>query len=234
MEKFKLITNSAEPKIIGTRNGVYQVEFEDEKLEKHPNFKELDRIFISPGKRNIAEFNKEVLNLKIETIKGELIKRAKITDFMGFCPYFFGCNYLISENVNEAFKESQIDKSEINLLPIELRNDNSKYFILFAPMIPHEEIIFNESILYPSRQQILEKKDYLEINSFEEYKENIDKSVFVNFERIVLPNKYKTKSIISIQGVSGLFFSSKLAKSCLNRNLTSFRFSNMEIELSFK
>lgn len=229
-----MITNSAEPKIIGTRNGVYQVEFTDKELEKHPNFKELDRIFISPSKKEIGEFNREVLNLKIDSIKGELIIRAKITDFMGFCPYFFGCNYLISEKVFEVLNEIQIDKSEINFLPVELRNDSSKYFILFVPMIPHEEIIFTESILYPSRQQILEKKDYFEINSFEEYKENIKKSVFMNFEKIVLPKKYETRKIINTQAVGNLFFSEKLVESCFNSNLTSFQVSNMKIEISFK
>lgn len=233
MEKFKLITNSSEPKIIGTRNGVYQVGFTNEELEKHSDFGALDRIFISPGKRKIVEFNKEVLNLKIEPIQGELIKGAKITDFMGFCPYFFGCNYLISQKVFEVFKDFQIDKSQINLLPVELGNDNSKYFILFVPMIPHEEIIFKESILYPSGQQVLENKDYFEISSFKEYKENIEKSVFMNFEKVVLPKAYLTKKIISVQGVSGLFFTDKLVESCMNKNLTSFQVSNRKIEISF-
>jgi len=233
VKKFKLITNSSEPKIIGTRNGIFQIEFTDEDLEKHPSSEELDRLFISPSVRKIVEFNKEVQALKIHPIKGELIKRAKITDFMGFCPYFFGCNYLISEKVVEAFRDTEIDKSEINLLPVELQNENLKYFILFVPMIPHEEIIFKESLIYPSRQQLLEKKDYFDINSFKDYNENIDKSIFMNFEKVVPPKKYEMKDIICIQGISSLFFSDKLVEFCLNKNMTSFQVSNRKIEISF-
>jgi hypothetical protein len=56
----------------------------------------------------------------------------------------------------------------------------------------------------------------------------------MNFEKIVLPERYESKKIISIQGLGNLFFSDKLVESCLKENLTSFRISNRKIEISFK
>ena len=233
MERFKQITNSPESKIIGTNNGVYQIEIEDKDLESHPNYKELDRLFISGFKPSIKEFNEEVQYLKIQRLNGKLIKKAKVTDLMGFCPYFFSCKYIVSERIAEAFENAKIDKSEFRLFPIKLRNNDSKFFILFVPMIMHEEIIFDQSLIYPSIQQIKENKDYLDIKSFKDYKECIDKSIFTNFETIVLPKNHEEKGIINIQGITSLYFSERLLSKISIQNLTSFRIPKRQIKLSF-
>jgi hypothetical protein len=233
VKEFKQITNSAEPKIIGTKNGVYQIEIEDKDLETHPNHKELDRLFISGFKPSINKFNDEVQKIRIQPLKGKVIKKAKVTDLMGFCPYFFSCKYIVSEKIAEVFKSAKIDKSEFRLFPIKLINNDSKFYILFVPMIINEEIFFDQSLIYPSRQAIKENEDYLKIKSFKDYKECIDKSIFTNFEKVVLPKKHQEKGIISIQGISDLFFSERLLEKVSNQNLKSFRIPKRQIELSF-
>lgn len=234
MKRFRLITNSAEPKVIGTSNGISQIEFFDKDLEEHPDFAKLYRLFFFHKGQEIQEYNKELQELRVLPLKGELVAGAKITDLMGFSPYFFGSDYIISGRVVDILLDFRLDKSEITLLPVELYNEEGEYFLLSVPMVQHEEIIFEESLLYPSRQEISEKRDYFAISSFKEYKENLGRSIFMNFEKVVLPEQYEQKDIIKIQGIASLFFSDALIEACQNKGLTSFQVSNRKIELTFR
>ncbi|MEO1412844.1 MAG: hypothetical protein AAFW73_23330 [Bacteroidota bacterium] len=234
MNNFQQITNSAEPRIIGTRNGVYQIEFKDQDLAQHSSHEKLDRLFIAPSKRLIADFNEEALGFALDDpLEGDLVSRAKVTDFMGFCPYFFCCNYVISEQVVTIFRAIGVNDSEINLLPVRLRQDAAPYFVLFVPMIPHEEILFEHSLIYPSNQALSDKRDYLAIDSYSAYKANFKKFTSMSFERIVLPREYGGRNLLSIQGVGNLFFSEQLFGACVEHKLTSFQVPRINIEVGF-
>src|SRR5690606_29131003 len=94
---FKQIRNSCEPKVIGVNNGVYQVEIDEKHLKKNDNYDEIRRLMYQTDLGFFIENRQRVFDLQIDQLKGKLLKKAKLTDIIGFSPHFFGFEYIVSQ-----------------------------------------------------------------------------------------------------------------------------------------
>lgn len=101
MSRFFEVDMSPEPSIIGVKNGLYQVEFKDRDLNKNENIDEILELLST-----YPSIPQQVIkDLKIDYLEGTIKKRAKLTDFMGYCPYFLCYYSLISDRVLDVIKK---------------------------------------------------------------------------------------------------------------------------------
>lgn len=229
---FKQITTSAEPKIIGVTNGVYQLEFKDVELRKNSNYKKINDTFIATDIDSFLKNQNQILDLKIEYLTGKLLKKAKLTDIIAFSPYFFGYKYIVSQKFVDCLEEGRVDESEYHLRKIEIVSIKEAYYLFFVPMISSSEIDFKKSLIYPEKDFLSESKNYFDVNNYKEYCELLKNSYFNKWEKIVLNQKYKNRSIINLQASIHLFFSESLVKILKKRKISNLVIKE-DIELLF-
>ncbi|MCV6630443.1 MAG: hypothetical protein OIF50_11375 [Flavobacteriaceae bacterium] len=213
---FKRISNSFEPEIIGVKNGLYQVELENKDIENRSNS------LLTQG--NIDELlnrRDEVFNLDIN-MQGNLLPKAKATDLMVYTPHFFCFNYLVSQKVVDCLKEENVSLEEYHVLKVNIKEVDEAYYLLYVPWIDFSEIVFSESLVYSTFDANSSDKKYFEINNHDEYMELQDKEPFNSFDKVVLNHKYQKRNLISIRGITELFFSDSLVERMLAKNVSSF------------
>ena len=91
--KYYQISPDSEPEIIGVKNGIYQVEINKDEILKQQQFKE----FITFFKGNATEVyhnQDRISNFIIPPIKGKMLKKAKVTDIMGYTQKISFIDYL--------------------------------------------------------------------------------------------------------------------------------------------
>ena len=212
---FKRVTNSSEPKVIGVNNGIYQVELHEKELAKHKNL--LTQVNI----KGFLDHRDKIFDLDI-VLEGKFLPRAKVTDIMGYTPHLFGFPYLISQKVVECLEEENVSKEEYHLLKVDIKGLDQNYYLLYVPWIRNSEIIFSESLIYSTFDANSHSKKYFDIKDYNDYIELQNKEPFNSFDKVVLSQKYQSKSIISIQGITELFLSDSLVEKILKKNISSF------------
>ncbi len=224
MRKFKQISHNPEPEVIGVNNGVYQLE-----IEIANDFEGIaDKLYTSLNNEDVEK----IITSDIKFI-GKLVKNAKITDFMVFSPYIFGIDYVISQKVVDIFNEVGVSNDEYLLKEIKIIGIDTKYYLLFVPLISFKEIDFSKSILYFFIDDYTREKKYLEINSSTEHRNALNKNPFIYFEKICLNSKYEKRHILNIRASANLFFSTQLINALNRHNITGFVVLNHGIELVF-
>lgn len=224
---FIQVANSSDPDIIGTKKGFYQVEIDQNLLVKHESYEEIERLFFTPLK-GIDEFNEKVFELRSAPIQAKLIKRAVLTDLMGYVPYFFGCSLMISQKFFECIREFGVGDNEFSLIPVRIDGVDDLAYIFFVPLISIERINFKQSTFIDGLNQNIVK-----VNSYKEFIEFNDSGVHLDFHKVCLPKTYRNKTFLRLQGVSKLFFSEELVRFLSKESISSFEISKGQIELIF-
>ena len=229
MMAYQQIKNSSNPQVIGTSNGVYQVEINEDLLLENENYKEIESVFFSSF-TDITRFNNLALKLNCQPIEAHLVKRAVLTDLMGFSPYFFGCSFMISLKFLKYLREFGID-NEVNVLPVNIKGADNLVYILFVSMISIDSIDFKESRLIDSSNPY--NKKLVNIKSYQEFRNYQESGIYFDFDRICIPKKFQNKSILNLQAESNLFFSDELIRFLKTKDISSFEISNRQTELIF-
>jgi hypothetical protein len=93
-----------DPKVIGVKNGVYQVEL-DEKAYDKKTLKELKSMFIG------GDLTANQLNSKIDfKFYFKKLKSAKKTSVMSFTPYLNHCHFLANEDTYTLFERYSLQR----------------------------------------------------------------------------------------------------------------------------
>ena len=105
--KYYQVGVSSEPKIIGVKNGIHQVQIDKEEMIRNFSFKEFLDFFRS---QNSTFFeNQEIIKeFKIPAIKAEMLVRAKRTDIMGYTPNVSFLNRLYSAKYIDILKKFNV------------------------------------------------------------------------------------------------------------------------------
>lgn len=92
------------PKVIGVKNGVYQVEL-DRKAYDKTKYQILDSLFIGGEFSAKQEYPELTFNLYFKKLKS-----AKKTSFMSFAPYFKHGHFLVNKQILELFGSFNIQR----------------------------------------------------------------------------------------------------------------------------
>lgn len=230
---FKQIRNSSEPKIIGVNNGIYQVEINKQSLKNNDNYNEIKELLLQTDVNVFLKNRQQIFELKVKELKGNLLKRAKLTDIMGYSDYFFGFKYIVSQKFVDCLLEVGVSKDEYYLIKIEIKNIAESYYLMFVPWVLISEINYSNSIIFKYIDEFEGTKKYYEINSYEKYQKLREDGFIYDFEKISISNKYQSNSIISIQGIPYVFFSETLIARLQAAKITSFELPDRQVKLAF-
>lgn len=229
--KYYQIGMTAEPKVMGVTNGIHQIEINKKAMHQDDVFKEFLNFF-STHNTEFWKKQEEIRNIKIPVIKAKLLKKAKVTDIMGYTENISFLNNVYSEKYINILNAFNIGNS--TTFEVAIENVSKKYYMLYIETIPYEEINFEKSILYTGYKPRNFKVEYHKINNYEEFREFIKRIPVFNFEKISIPEKYQGRDIISVQASSLPFYSERLIDFLLDCGVTNFEPSyNNSIELGF-
>ncbi len=197
---FYQISTSADPKIIGTNNGIYQVE-----LVNIPNSDSNDVFtkLISERDANIFISKQDLLfGCARKTFDGKLIKNAKVTDLMGYSPYILGFKCIVSDTFRKILEQYGRENDYL-LFPVEIRAAVGPFYLLFLPYISSDNIVFSKSEIFSGTKL---RRIKVPIMNYDAYKQFIASNASDFFEKVVLPQKFD-RNIICIQGIPDFFIS---------------------------
>jgi len=228
--KYYQVSVSAEPKIIGVNNGIYQLEIDEKAIEYSDDYDEFKAHF-KYGNKEFWNNQDKVKTLRPPTIKGKMLKKAKVTDIMGYAPEYTFLNNLYSEKYLDIIKSFEI--VDYKSFEIEIDEIMSRFYLVFFKKILLSEIHFKNSVIYTGHKKIGNVK-YFPISNYEEYNSFKIENPLHSFEKISISNNYSNKDIISIQATGGNFYSERLIDFLLDCGITGLQVAyNTSIQLEF-
>lgn len=226
--KYYQISLDPEPKIIGIKNGIYQVEINKEELLNH---KEYQKFFSFFKVANIDFWKNQQLinNLEKPSLKGKILKSARITDLMGYTPKISFLDYLYSSKYIEVIKKFILP--EYNLFEVDVDTIEEHYYMMFLKTIVLEEINYERSVIHTGNS-LQNNIKYYTVGNFQEYRALQDSNPLIKFEKISIPVKYSKFDLLSIQPSGYNFYSGRLLNEMLNNCITGIQYKS-SIELEF-
>ena len=216
---YKRVWIETDPRIMGVRNGVYQVELKENKSFVSKEEKDYyESYFASDINAFLLEGFKKINEKRITCITYFPLKGARETDFIVGVPHERGIDFLVTEkclDVLESFKLPTYNKFKVNI-----EGFSSNYFAVGFPMVPNHFVDYSNSIFVD-----LATKERIQIADREEYK----KSFSIGDRKIAV--KYRLDyDIIAIQPF-GLFFSEKLINAIEMNRLIGLQIEETEMIL---
>lgn len=213
MYKFKLET-SAEPKVVGIKDGLDQIRLSNENLND-AKFKKFLYNF-DDSTQELKE--KDILSYNSE-IKFELRRQAKLTDCLNFSPFLHIVG-IYSERFIELLTNFKLhEKIAIKEVFIfrEGSKINQRYFLIQQPIV-NEYIDWEQTYFYKPLERYINKNELcIKFSNNEKYLENLTSINIcsINFK----DNKTPTYDFISC--LSYDFISDNLAKAIKKANFSN-------------
>jgi len=214
-----------EPKVIGVNNGISQVEFDRNKLlnEKgeYHNFYEYFNDF------SFWQRQDDAFNYFAPDMICKKLKKALLTDIMGYGPKIMAFSWLISDDFYKILKNFNIGKHKF--FDVKIDNCNMKYYFLLKKSILVSEFNFDETVI-STGQKILDNYKEHSFRNYEEFFEFSKQNPLLEFRSIAVDRIYEGEDIVFTQA-GGNFFSEELIKNFIGMRLTGLReYKNCKID----
>ncbi len=212
------VKKSSDPKIIGVKNGVYQVEIKP-KISFYNKIEEriFDDYFDKPlsyfRSHEYEPFNESL----IKTIRFIPLRSAKETDIVSHSPNVNAMFGLVSDRTLKLIERYKTPK--IIKIKAEIDGFKNDYFFIGFPIISNDLIDFTRSKFYDTKNQTTVK-----INNKEEYIEKAIISSSLSSQELVLTKKIDT-DMFYLQS-EGLFFSDSLISELEKENIIGIEIGN--------
>lgn len=214
----------------GLKNNINQVDINRKEIHKNDAYKEFINFF---SIKNIDFwYNQDkIKDIKIPSIQAKLIKKAKLTDMMGYTENIPFLSNVYSEKYINILKAFNI--GDYITFEVVIENVIEKYYMLFVKTILSEEINYERSIVITGHKALNDVKHY-KVKNRQEYREFKLQNPLGSFEKISISKEHFGKDIIDIQVTSRPFYSERLIDFLLDCGITGFivRYKN-SIELDF-
>lgn len=208
-----------DPKVIGVKNGVYQLEL-DKKLYDSKTYELLDSFFISKefsAKQEYPEFDFQFYFKKL--------KSAKKTSFMSFCPNLKHCQFLIRQDVLEIINRFNIQSfKDYPAIIYDSESENvDKTYKMFYSVLQDWDVVDFEKTIFTSggfgNNPIIELKfsNENEIKSFNR---------ITRLKSLALSKSFDSSLDLFQTRLGGNFVSERLKVALEENRLTGIMFSN--------
>jgi hypothetical protein len=219
--KYYQVSVSAEPKIIGVKNGVCQFKIDYEKVSTENVFQTFFNFFNYCNKA-IWKNQYDIKNLEIPEITGEMLNKAKVTDIMGYTPSISFLNEAFSSKYFSILKEYNVNI--LGAFEIKIKDVLEKYFLLFFKTVVLDEINYEKSIIMTGHP-VLNNVKYHRVDNALDYVAFKEKNPTSTFGKICIPKKYFGQDVIKIQSLSYPFYSEKLIDELMKKKIKGLEIS---------
>lgn len=228
--KYYEVNRSFEPKVIGVKHGVYQLEIDEKAIGHSPSYEEF-KSFFSSRNSDFWKSQDKLNSLNPPTIYGKMLKNAKITDVMGYAPSFRFLDNVYSQKFIDIIKT--FDIGAYQTFDFKMNDVPSKYFLLFIETISNEKIDFEKSSVITGHKALNNIKHH-SISDSKEYVQFLNSNPLATFEKIAIDKEHFGKDIISIQAIPNNFYSEKLVDFLLDCGITGLQVGyNNSVQLEF-
>ncbi|MDO6855328.1 hypothetical protein Q4599_17255 [Cellulophaga lytica] len=215
---YRRVKKSSDPKIIGVKNGIYQVEIK-------PNIsfqnKKEEKLFDNYFDNSLSYFKsteyKPLDKSAITYIRFIPLKSAYETDIVSHSPNVNAMFGIISDKVLRLIEKFKLP--EFIKIRAEIEGFENDYFFVGFPIISYDLIDFSKSKFYHTKNQIITK-----VKNKEDYIENSILSSNLFSQELFLLKKVST-DIFYLQS-EGLFFSNKLLSALEKENITGLEITD--------
>lgn len=228
--KYHQISLTAEPKIMGVSNGIHQIEINRKEMIEQPEFKDfLD--FFRYKNSEFWERQGEIKDFKIPPIHAKPLKKAKITDLMGYTQNITFLDFVFSKKFVDIIKSFKIGNHWT--FQVDIEGVNEPYYLLFIETIGFEKINFSKSILSTGSRFNNSIENHL-VNTYSDYRALQQIHPLIAFQKISIPAEYQNTDIITTRASSLSFYSERLVDFLLDCGITNFQPRyNSSIQLDF-
>lgn len=217
--KLYRVNAETEPKITGSRNGVYSVEIKDKYSFSSLEEKKIWKNYCSKNRENR---NRVLLNnyipLDASLLSNPITffsigKKIKQLDFMAFAPYEHGMQFLVSQQVYNIILKYRLPAH--NKIRVKIDSFEQAYYMIGFPMLEKSAFDFKRSSFFDYSQD----KEFI-FKSLVNY-ENADDIVGHYIPVKLRLNKKLVYDVIKT--VEGVFFSSEIIAEFKEENITGYR-----------
>ena len=212
-----------EPKIIGVKNGIYQVEL-DKKFYDEKTYQELESLFI--GGEFSAKQSYPDVNFKFVFKK---LKSAKKTSFMSFTPHMKHAHFLVDERVISMFRQFNIQRHnyyEAIIYDSPNENIDTSYSLFYSVLQDWDVIDFENTVFTSGGYGNNPKTEH----SFKDVNDMRNFNGITKVKILALSEKFDTSLDFFYTRLGGYFVSEKLRFELKRLNLTGIRFTD-EVEI---
>lgn len=196
---YNILRISSEPKVIGVNNGIYQIELDKSCFS---NGKEYERFILEFPEDSTIDINHP------RPLVYKVLKKAKLTDFMGYCQYLHGVPFVLSGKAVGIFKDFSL--KEHSLIEITLKeNEKDSYYLFRYPFTENSSINFEKSVFYTQRPG--QDRVYHKIHNENELMTFWKQNALWSAEKFVLEESEASYDCIRLR-IGGIFISDKLQK----------------------
>jgi hypothetical protein len=196
---YNILRISSEPKVIGVNNGIYQIELDKSCFS---NRKEYERFILEFPEDSTIDINHP------RPLIYKVLKKAKLTDLMGYSQRLIGVPFVLSGKAVNIFKEFSLKEHSLTEIMLK-ENENEKYYLFRYPFTEKSKINFEKSVFYT---QILgQDKVYYKIHNESEFMAFRKKNALWRAEKFVLEESEANYDFIRLR-IGENFISDKLQK----------------------
>lgn len=212
-----------DPKVIGVKNGVYQLEL-DKKVYDKTVYAQIESFFIGGE----LPTNQIYPNLDYK-FNFKKLKSAKETNLMSFTPYLKNCHFLIDNNTLELLNLFNIQRYkayEALIYDSPIENLNNNYWLFYSVLQDWNVIDFEKSLFisggFGNNPKIEHKfNDENEMKKF---------NGVAKVKKLALSKSFDTSLDFFHTRLGGLFVSENLKFAIEENRVTGIRFDN-EVEI---
>ena len=213
------ITLAYEPKVIGVRNGIYQVVLMENLFSKD-SYKKMEMYFITKEFSAIEHFPDFDVHFYFKKLKS-----AKETSFVSFCPHLNHCHFLIKNEVLNVLKMHNIQSYEV--YPTTIYNSNNEsvdnsYKMFYSVLQDWDVIDFGKSVFTTGGYGNVPLLEHQFSNQFEL---NSCKRI-ARVKTLVLSENFDSTLDFFHTRLGGIFISERLKIALEAANFTGLIFSN--------
>lgn len=149
-----------------------------------------------------------------DNLRGKLIKRKDVIDFMDFTPSCISLVAVVSHKIKQIFERLNVSEDEYVFKKISIKDYDEEFYLLFIPIIPDTEFVYPKCIF----------KDMFDngnIKTFNNRAEYYNDSHDFLLKKIALKNIYQDYDLLYPQGC-GFYFSERIINAMQHDNIVGY------------
>ena len=149
-----------------------------------------------------------------DNLRGKLIKRKGVIDFMDFTPSCISLVAVVSHKIKQIFERLNVSEDEYVFKKISIKDYDEEFYLLFIPIIPDTEFVYPKCIF----------KDMFDngnIKTFNNRAEYYNDSHDFLLKKIALKNIYRDYDLLYPQGC-GFYFSERIINAMQHDNIVGY------------
>lgn len=178
-----------------------------------PNFLK----YILDNNKTISMYFENRKNLYEEmpdNLRGKLIKRNDVIDFMDFTPSCLSLVAVVSYKIKQIFEHLNVSKDEYVFKKISIKNYAEEFYLLFIPIIPDTEFVYPKCIF----KDMFDNGNIKTFNNRTEYYNDPNDYCL---KKVVLKDTYRDYDLLYPQG-GGFFFSERIVNAMQRENIVGY------------